>query len=234
MANISKAEREKRELEKKESLKTQEAVNSKVDEQSTIEKENENLKEQLANMMKLIQSLQEKETVSETKQSDIIDSSYTNEDIELNARISVTSLTTGGVNLRTATDGTAKHFRLEKLGQTIPIIYEHLISCINSDRWLFEDGLVYINDSRAVREQYLEDHYKNFLTADKIANILNFDINTITQMVSTTTPAIQETIALVVANKINKGDLIDMNKVDAIGKACSVPVDIRDIANKLR
>ena len=31
MANISKAEREKIELEKKESRKTQEAVNSKVD-----------------------------------------------------------------------------------------------------------------------------------------------------------------------------------------------------------
>lgn len=225
MANLTKEERQKRELLKKESNLT--------DNDESIAKENAELKKQLAEMMNLIQSMSNgtsEKTGTEKPDEDIDDS----ESVDMNTRISITSITTGGVNLKTSADGTARHFRLEKLGQTLPIIYEHLINCINTDRWLFEDGYVYINNAKVVREQYLEEFYQKFLTSDKIENILEFDIPTIENMVSTTTPAIQETIASIVADKINKGDIIDMNKVEVIGKSCTPAIDIRDLANKLR
>lgn len=232
MANISKEEREKREAEAKEKLENE--IKAEYAEKLTeIEIENRDLKSQLSKMMEMIESLQTTPVASENIQNDTL-ADINVPDIDMNTRITVTSMTTGGVNLKTGTDGNARHFRLEKLGQTIPIIYEHLINCINTDRWLFEEGLVYINNARAVEEQYLEEAYKKFLTPNTIANILDFDIPTIGQMVNNTTTAIQETIVTLVAEKINNGGTIDMNKVDAIGKACVPPIDIRDIANKLR
>lgn len=237
MANLTKEERQKRELEEKEKIKKEieaEVRSELSDNTKTVAEENEELKKQLSDMMKLIQSLQTNMSATDSQVVKSDDDSYDTEDIDMNTRISITSITTGGVNLKTAIDGTARHFRLEKLGQTIPIIYEHLINCINTDRWLFEDGLVYINNAKVVKEQYLEDFYQKFLTPDKIENILNFDIETIKNMVSGTTTAIQETIASLVATKINNGETIDMNKVEVIGKECNPVIDIRDLANKLR
>lgn len=237
MANLTKEERQKRELEEKEKIKKEieaEVRSELSDGEKTIAEENEELKKQLSEMMKFIQSLQSNVATSADQVIEKKDNLNDANEIDMNTRISITSITTGGVNLKTAIDGTARHFRLEKLGQTIPIIYEHLINCINTDRWLFEDGLVYINNAKVVKEQYLEDFYQKFLTPDKIENILNFDIETIKNMVSGTTTAIQETIASLVATKINKGETIDMNKVEVIGKVCNPVIDIRDLANKLR
>jgi hypothetical protein len=53
-------------------------------------------------------------------------------------------------------------------------------------------------------------------------------------MISNTTQEIQETIISIIANKFNKGEFIDMNKVDAIEKSCKGKVDIREIANQIR
>jgi|GEM_PF-2195734 len=220
MAGISKAERERRELEKKNT----EVIGGRSD----IEKENIELKAQLEEMKKNIEKLQsQSEPVSDNNVDSI-------ESIDMNTRISVTSITDGGVNLRTSEDGSARFFRLEKRGQTLPIVYEHLINCINTDRWIFEDGLIYINNPKAVEEQYLEDAYKKFLTPDKIENILSFDSETIKDMVLNTTFKIQETIARLVANKINDKEVIDMNKVEVIGKSCNPQIDIRALADKLK
>jgi hypothetical protein len=91
-----------------------------------------------------------------------------------------------------------------------------------------------INDTRVVADNYLEESYKKFLDINKINHIIDFDIETIRSMISNTTKAIQETIVLLIAEKINKGEYVDMNKVDAIGKSCTNPIDIREVANKIR
>lgn len=199
-----------------------------------LEKENEELKAKLDNLMKMMEQKQlspiNEEIATVVTNLDIEELP----DIDMNKRITITSLTTGGVNLRTSMDGTARIFRLDKLGQSLPIIYSDLLNCINLQRDFFEDGLVYINDTRVIQDNYLEDSYTKFLDINKINNIMNFDIKTIESMVSNTTETIQETIILLVAEKINKNEPIDMNKVDAIGKSCKTPIDIRDVANKIR
>lgn len=240
MAGLTKEERAKREVAEKEQLRKEieEQVRSEMTSTSNnssdeyLKKENEDLRNQLSEMMNMIKELQNSKDLTSGSIEDNIKGN--GEDVEMNARILITSMTTGGVNMKTSNDGSARHFRFEKLGQTIPIIYEHLINCINTDRWLFEDGLVYISDSNVVREQCLEDAYKKFLTPDKIENILDFDVDTIREMVSSTTDAIQETIVDLVAAKMNKGGSIDMNKIEVIGNACNKKVDIRELANKLR
>lgn len=242
MAGLTKEERAKREVAEKERLRKEieeqvrlEMVSStNVSNDDSLKKENEELKNQLAEMMNMIKDLQSSKSEPENVavENADINKPETIEDVEMNTRILVTSITTGGVNLKTSNDGSARHFRFEKLGQTIPIIYEHLINCINTDRWLFEDGLIYISDPNVIREQCLEDAYKKFLTPETIENILDFDINVIVDMVTSTTTAIQETIIDLVANKLNNGGSIDMNKVNAIGTACNV--NIMELASKLR
>lgn len=242
MAGLTKEERAKREVAEKERIRKEieEQVRSEIAattnnvNDDTLKKENEELKNQLAEMMNMIKDLQTKKSESENVKVENKDTDKTEniEDVEMNARILVTSITTGGVNLKTSNDGSARHFRFEKLGQTIPIIYEHLINCINTDRWLFEDGLIYISDSNVIREQCLEEAYKKFLTPDTIENILDFDVNVIMEMITSTTPAIQETIIDLVVGKLNHGGSIDMNKVNAIGTACNV--NIMELASKLK
>ena len=230
MAGLTKEERLKREAEKKEALQAEAEAKA----EAKYKEENDALKKQMEEMQKMLQQLMSQQSVPVAQSVQEEDSEQQKEEIPLTKRIKVTSITTGGVNLKTSYDNGARKFRLEHLGQTKAIQYEYLIDCINTDRWLFEDGLVYINDPQVVEEQLLEEEYKKFLTPDKIQNILSFDVETIKQMVSNSTREIQETICSVVIDKINSGESIDLNKVYAIGNSCEPQVNLLELSQKIK
>ena len=233
MAGLTKEERLKREAEKKEALKQEAEAKA----EAKFKEENDLLKQQIEQMQAMLQQLMSQQQSAQTVQSVSEPEEYVEkeqEEIPLTKRIKVTSITTGGVNLKTSYDSGARKFRLEHLGQTKAIQYEYLIDCINTDRWLFEDGLVYINDPQVVEEQLLEEEYKKFLTSEKIQNILTFDTETIKEMVSNATKAIQETICSVVIDKINAGENIDLNKVYAIGNSCEPQVNLLELSQKIK
>lgn len=230
MAGLTKEERLKREAEKKEALQAEAEAKA----EAKYKEENDALKKQMEEMQKMLQQLMSQQSVPVAQSVQEEDSEQQKEEIPLTKRIKVTSITTGGVNLKTSYDSGARKFRLEHLGQTKAIQYEYLIDCINTDRWLFEDGLVYINDPQVVEEQLLEEEYKKFLTPDKIQNILSFDVETIKQMVSNSTREIQETICSVVIDKINAGESIDLNKVYAIGNSCEPQVNLLELSQKIK
>ena len=230
MAGLTKEERLKREAEKKEALQAEAEAKA----EAKYKEENDALKKQMEEMQKMLQQLMSQQSVPVAQSVKEEDSEQQKEEIPLTKRIKVTSITTGGVNLKTSYDNGARKFRLEHLGQTKAIQYEYLIDCINTDRWLFEDGLVYINDPQVVEEQLLEEEYKKFLTPDKIQNILSFDVETIKQMVSNSTREIQETICSVVIDKINAGENIDLNKVYAIGNSCEPQVNLLELSQKIK
>lgn len=230
MAGLTKEERLKREVEKKEALQAEAEAKA----EAKYKEENDALKKQMEEMQKMLQQLMSQQSTPVAQSVQEEDSEQQKEEIPLTKRIKVTSITTGGVNLKTSYDSGARKFRLEHLGQTKAIQYEYLIDCINTDRWLFEDGLVYINDPQVVEEQLLEEEYKKFLTPDKIQNILSFDVETIKQMVSNSTREIQETICSVVIDKINAGESIDLNKVYAIGNSCEPQVNLLELSQKIK
>ena len=230
MAGLTKEERLKREAEKKEALQAEAEAKA----EAKYKEENDALKKQMEEMQKILQQLMSQQSAPVAQSIQEEDSEQQKEEIPLTKRIKVTSITTGGVNLKTSYDSGARKFRLEHLGQTKAIQYEYLIDCINTDRWLFEDGLVYINDPQVVEEQLLEEEYKKFLTPDKIQNILSFDVETIKQMVSNSTREIQETICSVVIDEINAGENIDLNKVYAIGNACEPQVNLLELSQKIK
>lgn len=148
-------------------------------------------------------------------------------------RILVTNISDWGVTLKTSNEGNATQFRLDRFGSTLPISYEDLNKCINTDMRLFTEGYVYINDRDAVQDNYLESYYEKFLDNKTISNIMQFSENELVDMVTNTTPTIQRTICAQIARKMLQNEYVDMNKAHIIGKACTPPIDIFELSKKL-
>ena len=188
--------------------------------------------------MKKMSELEKSQKADKTNNFKIADDGNTDEDdfVDINPLkpIKVISLSDGGVNLKTSNDGSAKKFRLDKFGHTATITYSDLQDVIATCRPFIEDGTVYICDKDVVRNNYLQEHYKHFLSVSTISNILSFPLDQIVEMVTNTTSAIQETIISLLVKKINNNEYVDMNKVDAIGKACTPKCDITALALQKR
>ena len=205
-------------------------------EMEELKKENAELKEQMKLILeKLSVGNEAKVTVPEPEN---ISYSYDDDEgnfVEINPMkpIRVVSLSDGGVNLKTAKNG-GKVFRLDKFGHSTSITYSDLQDVIATCRPLIENGTVYICNKDVVRNNYLEENYKHFLTVDTISNILSFNTEQIVDMVKNTTEPIQESIISLVVKKINNGENVYMNKVNAIGNACKTPCDIMALAVKLK
>lgn len=148
-------------------------------------------------------------------------------------RILVVNISDWGVTLKTSNDGNATQFRLDRFGSTLPISYEDLNKCINTDMRLFTEGYVYIKDREAIEDNYLESYYEKFLDDKKISNIMSFSDNELADMIGNTTPTIQRTICAQLARKMLQNESVDMNKAHIIGRACTPPIDIFELSKKL-
>lgn len=200
-----------------------------------LEEENKMLKSQVNEILNLLKDLNEKKSEPQVNvANDFEEEEHTFVDISPLKPIKVISLSDGGVNLKTTNDGNAKVFRFDKFGHVATITYADLQDCIATCRPFIEDGTVYICDKDVVRNNYLDEYYKHFLTVDTINNILSFPQSKIVDMVKNTTPTIQDTLIDLMVKKINNNENVDMNKIDAIGKACAVPCDITALALQKR
>lgn len=199
-----------------------------------LRKENAELKEQIAMILQKLNEPKEKEEVK--TEVDPVYSQEVDDFVEINPMkpIRVISLSDGGVNLKTTSGPGQKVFRLDKFGHSVTITYSDLQDVIATCRSFIEDGTVYICDKNVIHNNYLDEYYKKFLTVETMTNILTFDKYKVVDMVKNTTVPIQETIISLICDKINRGEYVDMNKVDAIGKACKTPCDIMALAMQKR
>lgn len=208
-----------------------------VEDFEKLKKENDELKSTLNTILGKLSDLEKNEKkVSSTDSSNENTDNSSNEYIDINPMkpIKLISLTYGGLNLRTEPKGTGRNIRFTKFGQSRFVPYQDLQNILTVDRSFIEQGYVYICDEDVVKNNYLIDDYKSFLSKDTIENILTFPLNDIVSMVSNTTEAIQETIVDLIVNKINKNEYVDMNKVSTIGQVCKKPCDIMQLAIKRR
>lgn len=206
---------------------------------SLIVQENAELKKQLLEMQEMMKQFMESQKTAQlaikTVKSIINDEMIIEEEypeIPTNKPIRVMSLFNGGLNLKTSNDSSAQVFRLEKVGDILPIIYMDLSKIISNQRRFFEDGLCLIMDKDVVKLHYLEDAMKKILDHKTITNILDYDVVTVKQLVSNTTKSIQQTIVDLLVEKINKNEYIDRNKVSAISEIFGY--DIFELANRAK
>lgn len=216
-----------------ENVKTNDTVQISTKEYEQMKETNEKLLDQLSSIMQKVKELEESQ--KQTTLNSVSDDTSTNDapeyvEISPSKPIKVISLSTGGVSLRTSSDGRGVTGRFTKFGQPRFIPYGDLQDMISTDRSFIEDGVVYICDPDVIRNNYLEDAYSKFLTKETIENILSFNINQIKDMVSNTTQSIQETIIDLLVQKINRNEQVDMNKLTAIGQCVNQPCDIMQLA----
>lgn len=208
--------------------------------QESLEKENNELKAQLKALMDKFSDIESKlESVTSKKEESFATDEFSYEselsdfkDINPNKPIMVMSLTDGDVWLKTSVP--SKNFHFDKFGHRKPITYSDLQDVIAMNRSFIEDGVVYICDKDVVKNNYLDEYYKKFLTVDMITNILSFSSEKIEQLVTNTTPSIQETIISILVKKINNNEWVDQNKISVIGRSCNPPCDINELALKQR
>lgn len=221
------------ETTKEENVETNSTVQISTKEYEQMKETNAQLLDQLSSVLQKIQELEESQkATTENSVSDIVNINDTPEYVEISPSkpIKVISLSTGGVSLRTSSDGRGITGRFTKFGQPRFIPYGDLQDMISTDRSFIEDGVVYICDPDVIRNNYLEDAYSQFLTKETIENILSFNIDQIKDMVSNTTQSIQETIIDLLVKKINRNEQVDMNKLTAIGQCVNQPCDIMQLA----
>lgn len=203
-------------------------VEEQVISQEDILKENQELKEQLKQLMKRLDA-----QINEPKVAAVaIEDDESVPEIPLNKTVKVMSLFHGGLNLKTSEDATAQVFRFEHVGQVFSIIYADLVKIIGNQRRFFEEGYCMILDKNVVKAHYLEEPYKKFINAKVIGEILDYDVAKMTDVFSSTTKVIQQTIVDIVINKMLNNEYVDKNKVDALSRAYGK--DIFDLVNKMR
>lgn len=191
-------------------------------EQNRINKENQELKNKIAELEKASQSPKSSIEIEE----DIIP------EIPMNKTVKIMSLFNGGLNLKTSNDGSATVFRFNFVGETYPIIYSDLVKIIANQRILFKEGYCMILDKDVVKAHYLEDDYKRFVDGKVINEILNYDVSKIKEIFSNATKVNQQAIVDVIINKINSNEYYDKNKISVISGLYGH--DIFEIANKMK
>lgn len=203
--------------------------------------ENETLKDYLEKMINKVNELEKVINDSQKVSSDDINAhSYDYEastqfvEIPTTKPIPVVSLSDGDVWLKTSNGNSGKYFHFDKFGHRLAITYGDLLDVISMNRSFIEDGTVYICDEQVVKNNYLEDAYKKILSPDMITNILNFDVSKLSELIANTTLTIQESIISILVKKINANEYVDMNKISAIGNACTPPCDIQSLAFQKR
>lgn len=229
-------------------------IESQSVEQSTENKEIEELKEQnkdltnqLSQLMEMFQEMKtsfakqadtKSELVTDKDKSDDIISRLHNEydfsdippEVSPNKQISVMSLYYGSLNLKDGHGSTVLKFG--KYGETRPVLYSTLMDVVNSNRTFAETGKFYILDKDAVYHLGLSEYYKNLIPKDIIDNVLDYSLNIIESIIKSIDSEQRDTLIRILIEKVYTGQPVDNNKIVFIGKLCDV--DILEKANEAK
>ena len=208
------------------------ATENQLNQDNILQKENQELKSQLEEMRKMMESLMasQKNVTSIPQPEQELEEIP---EIPMHKTVKVMSLFSGGLNLKTSNDSSAQVFRFEYIGQTIPIMYSDLVKILSLQRNFFKEGYCMILDKNVIKAHYLEENYKNFIDGKTINNILTYDNDKIKEIFSSTTRVIQQSIVDLIIGKINQeGENIDINKIRTISDTYGK--DIYELAIKMR
>ncbi|OPH47618.1 hypothetical protein BC351_10535 [Paenibacillus ferrarius] len=206
--------------------KSVEALESVTKSQAEIEVEE--LKVQLAEMQKLIESMasNQDQNTSKTKDTDGIFVSDIQDPIPSNKLIQIISMVSGGLNL----EANGKKINIPDFGNTIQITFEDLRAAYNHTPKIIDDGWLLIQSEEAVKYMYLEEKYKKFVSKKFIENIINLPKDQIVETLKGLGTVAQKTsIDLIIKGLADKDDKYsDMNKLHVISEF--IGQDINELA----
>lgn len=210
---------------KKENTESQIDKNNNL-EIEALKKANDELKNQLDTLMKMMESFTQKEKDLIVENHEKIDENNSTEFLEEpnpGKMIRIVSLCRGSLNMDEDNTGRGLiHF--DKYGETKTVLYSSLVNIVNNNRKFAEKGLFYILDKSAVYYLGLQDVYKKIITNDVIDNILNYDDVDIVKIINNTEPTQIQTMANNLVDKIYYGANLDLNKVQLISNESGIDI----------
>lgn len=146
-----------------------------------------------------------------------------------NKQIRIMSLYSGILNL---SDGIKVCLKFDKYGEVRPILYSKLMDIVNTQRTFAEDGKFYILDKNAVYFLGLKENYDTILDKGQIDRLISeCNVSEIKSIGNTMTESQKDVVVNLILGKINEGQNVDLNRIDALSKTFNIDINskIRDM-----
>lgn len=192
------------------------------------QKEMRELKKQVADLKKIVQS-------TTANQMPIQYIQQPDNGIPLNKQVKVMSLCPNKLNLSTEKGGKGHHYGFERFGETKKISYGDIVAIGENHRNFKEAGFYIILDDAIVEEEGLTDTYAKILNKEKIERILANEEDAMT-LFQSANPKQQKIVVDMIVAKLVAGEYVDQNLVNAIDRFNNPKGDknISGIADRFR
>lgn len=212
---------------------TDEVVEDKVTkvEEVKVDKEKEELKAKNEEMAKMMEQMQVQLTLM---QKQMLSGISEPEKEKTNKKVKVINLLNNKLNLSTQGFGNGKVFEFLDFGSSVSmsIAYLEEILSIGEYRRQAEEGYFYICDSEIVEEMDLTDAYESIHDKKAIEYIVGLTDDACVDMFCGLSTTMKESVATLMAERINSGKLLDRNRLASIQMKSEV--DIESMAKSLK
>ena len=175
----------------------------------------EDLMNQLKEMQQQIASLtKEKEQLEADKEEKEV------EELTSDTDIPVISLVTGGLTISTEGNGVGTVYRFEEFGEIKDIPFGDLKDIVKNKPEFAKSGIFYIANEEAVKKLRLSRDYKNIISDELFAHLLEEDAKVVIEAYKIAPKLQQEQVVSMIEDKLEKGIEVDANILVKIGKLC--------------
>lgn len=169
-----------------------------------LQVENAKMREQMEQLMKMI----EQNNSTQPMVSEVI----TDDDT-----VTVISLVPHKLNLCTEWGGGVV-YTFNQMYEAQEIDFGDLKAIVRTNKDMVQNGRFYIADEKAVSKLRLKTYYNRILTPENLQKLLNFQPDKAVEMYSLAPQGQQDTIIEMIEAKLEKGETVDANILQQLGK----------------
>lgn len=198
---------------------TEKKVTKKVEETVVENKDTEvlaDLMNQLKEMQKQIANLTKENEQLKVDKEDEKDE----EELTSDTDIPVISLVTGGLTISTEGNGNGTVYRFENFGEIKDIPFGDLKDIVKNKSDFAKGGVYYIANEEAVKKLRLSRDYKNIISDEMFAHLLEEDSKVAIEAYKLAPKLQQEQVVSMIEDRLENGVEVDANILVKIGKLC--------------
>lgn len=176
---------------------------------------NEELMKQIKEMQEQLAKLKaENESFKNNKEED------DEEELTGDTEIMVISQTIGGLTISTEGNGIGTVYRFDKFGDIQDIPFSDLKDIVKNKPKFAKEGVYYISNEKAVSKLRLTNDYKNIISNDLFAHLLDEKPTVVVEAYKKAPRLQKEQIVGMIEEKLANKEEVDGNVLVKIGKLC--------------
>lgn len=172
-------------------------------------------------LMKQLKEMQEQ--LAQLKaENDLLKNNKEEDEEELtgDTEIMVISQTIGGLTISTEGNGIGTVYRFDKFGDIQDIPFSDLKDIVKNKPNFAKEGVYYIANEKAVKKLRLTNDYKNIISNDLFAHLLNEKPSVVVEAYKKAPRLQKEQIVGMIEEKLANKEEVDGNVLLKIGKLC--------------